>query len=70
MKTSQYPHTLEGKTCTEQNLIPFPFPQRSVGILNNITKFYMKIIGHKFIHGDNWDYYIVTIRYKFIHGDN
>ena len=53
MSTNQYPQTLEGKTCTDQNLIPFPFPQRSVGILNNIPKFYMRTIRYKIIHGDN-----------------
>ena len=47
MLTSQYPQTLEGKICTDQNLIPFPFPQRSVGILNNLPKFYIGIIKYK-----------------------
>ena len=53
MQANQYPQTFEGKTYTDQNLIPFPFPQRSVGILNNIPKFYMRTFRYKIIHGDN-----------------
>ena len=60
MQTSQYPQTLEGKTCTDQNLFPFPFPQRSVGILNNIPKFYVRNIRYKTI--PDIKLYMVTIR--------
>ena len=53
METSQYPQTLEGKTCTDQNLIPFPFPQRSVGILTKYKNYTLGSLGINILHRDH-----------------